>query len=69
MLPEKFQQLTTTEEETSFCSMNDVMRDNVICGTGISDTVITVPGPEKVIITIVPLFLHVIIKYSSTSQM
>lgn len=69
MLPEKFQQLTTTEEETSFCSMNDVMRDNMICGTGISGTVITVPGPEISIITIVLLFLHVIIKHSSTSQM
>lgn len=69
MLPEKFQQLTTTEEETSFCSMNDVMRDKVICGTGISDTVITVPEPEGGISTIVPLFLHVNIKHSSTSQM
>lgn len=44
MLPEKFQQFTTTAEVTSFCSMNDVMRDNVMCGTGISNTVVTVPG-------------------------
>jgi hypothetical protein len=69
MLPEKFQQLTTTAEVTSFCSMNDVMRDNVICGRGISGAVITVPGPEGDVITIVPQSLHVIIKHSSTSQM
>jgi hypothetical protein len=50
MLPEKFQQLTTTAEVTSFCSMNEVMRDNVICGTGMSDATITVLCPEKILL-------------------
>jgi hypothetical protein len=61
-LPEKFQQLTTTAEVTSFCSMNEAMRDNVICGTGISDTTVTVSVPRGDIITLVPQLLHIIIK-------
>jgi hypothetical protein len=69
MLPEKFQQLTTTAEVTSFCSMNEAMRDNVVCGTGISDTTITVSGPRGNIITTAPQLLHIIIKYSSLCQM
>jgi hypothetical protein len=61
-LPVKFQQLTTTAEETSFCSMNDVMRDNVICGTGMSNKTVTFPVPGGDDITTVPQLLFTIIK-------
>jgi hypothetical protein len=83
VLPETLQQLTTTAEETPFCSMNDLIRDSLSWATGVLHTeptnnIVTMPwvriwGDIPNIVSSHLEFLHTVIRillpfFSETSD-